>query len=62
MMHATMREANVERVITHLADLTGDCCAATDPGNHAAALKMVTMSLGSRPSGRPRKRGGPELT
>jgi nicotinamidase-related amidase len=26
--------------------LLGDCCAATDTGNHAAALKMVTMQNG----------------
>ena len=26
--------------------ILGDCCAATDPGNHTAALKMVTMQNG----------------
>jgi nicotinamidase-related amidase len=42
-VHTTTREANdrgFECVILR------DCCAATDQGNHEAALKMVTMQQG----------------
>jgi nicotinamidase-related amidase len=42
-VHTTMREANDRG---YECVILSDCCAATDVGNHNAALKMVTMQNG----------------
>jgi nicotinamidase-related amidase len=42
-VHTTMREANDRG---YECVILSDCCAATDVGNHQAALKMVTMQNG----------------
>jgi len=42
-VHTTMREANDRG---YECVILSDCCAATDRGNHEAALKIVTMQNG----------------